>query len=85
MCYSLVRAIFFDLYETLITEWENNHKKAPYSVGALEIDEEVYKKEWVLRRDRRMNGTFTNHQSVLRDILQSCGRPVDENAIRRSA
>lgn len=81
MCYSLVQAIFFDLYETLITEWENNQKKASYSVEVLGIDEDVYKKEWVLRRERRMNGTFTNHQSVLRDILQSCGKPVDENAI----
>ncbi|WP_188384320.1 HAD family hydrolase [Ornithinibacillus halotolerans] len=73
--------MFFDLYETLITEWENNEKKATYSIEALGIDKKTYKKEWALRRERRMDGTYPDHKSVLRDILQSLGKPVDESMI----
>jgi HAD superfamily hydrolase (TIGR01509 family) len=74
-------AIYFDLYETLITEWKENQKKATYSIEALGIDENTYKREWAARGERRMNGTFTDHQSVLRDILTTLGKPIDEHAI----
>jgi HAD superfamily hydrolase (TIGR01549 family) len=76
-----VEAIFFDLYETLITEWKGNQKKATYSIEALQITEEDYKKEWASRVERRMNGTYPDHQSVLRDILTTLGKEVDGNII----
>jgi len=79
----VVKAIFFDLYETLITEWQGNQKKATYSTEALPITEETYKKEWALRVERRMNGTFPDHQSVLRDILTTLGKAIDENIIEQ--
>ncbi|WP_042148896.1 HAD family hydrolase [Paucisalibacillus sp. EB02] len=77
----MVEAVFFDLYETLITEWKDNEKKATYSIEALRITEETYKKEWAARVERRMNGTFPDHQSVLRDILTTLGKTVEENII----
>jgi HAD superfamily hydrolase (TIGR01549 family) len=79
----LVHAVFFDLFETLITEWENNQKKATYTVKGLGLDEHTYKKEWSIRRDRRMDGTFPDHQSVLRDILISQGRPINDDIIEK--
>lgn len=69
----MVKAVFFDLYKTLITEWKDGHKKAKYSIEPLGIDKKIYKVEWDLRRERRMNGTYPDHQSVLRDILYSQG------------
>lgn len=69
------------MYETLITEWDGDRKKATYSVSKLGLDEHVYKKEWAERIDRRMTGAFVNHQSVLKDILKSNNRTVDENII----
>lgn len=77
----MVQAVFFDLFETLITEWEGNQKKATYSVKELGLDEAFYKREWSLRRDRRMNGSFTDHQSALRDILKSNSMPINEDVI----
>lgn len=77
----MIKAVFFDLFETLITEWEGNQKKATYSVEQLGLNESLYKREWSLRRDRRMNGSFTDHQSALRDILSSNGKPINEDII----
>ena len=78
----MVQAVFFDLYETLITEWKNNEKKVTYSVKELGLDDNIYKKEWSVRRDRRMDGAFPDHQSVLRDILISLGKPIEESVIK---
>lgn len=79
--FDLIQAVFFDLFETLITEWEGNQKKATYSVEQLGLDESFYKKEWAFRRDRRMSGAFKDHQSALRDILKSNGKPINEEII----
>lgn len=49
----MIKAVFFDLYETLITEWENNQKKATYSIRELGLDVATYKREWAVRRERR--------------------------------
>ncbi|RIW32056.1 HAD family hydrolase [Bacillus salacetis] len=78
----MIQAVFFDLYETLITEWEDNKKKAAYSVEELGLDFEIYKKEWTARREMRMDGTFSTHQSVLEDILSSQGITADETVIK---
>ena len=75
----LIHAIFFDLFETLITEFENNQKRATYSIIELGLDEKSYKKEWAIRIEKRMDGTFQDHQSVLRDILRSLGKPINEH------
>ncbi len=77
----MIQAVFFDLFETLITEWEGNQKKATYSVEELGLDECLYKREWSLRRDRRMNGSFTDHQNALRDILHNNAKPINEDVI----
>lgn len=79
----MVKAVFFDLYETLITEWDGNTKKAAYSTGQLGLDQEIFKAEWDNRREERMNGTFPDHQSVLRDILNSHGLTIDHEWINK--
>ncbi|MBH0164999.1 HAD-IA family hydrolase [Fictibacillus sp. 7GRE50] len=77
----VIKAVFFDLYETLITEWEEGKKKAAYSTESLGLDKNIFKIEWDLRRERRMNGTFPDHQSVLSDILRSQGIKPNLEAI----
>ncbi|ANC76278.1 hypothetical protein ABE65_005425 [Fictibacillus phosphorivorans] len=79
----MVKAVFFDLYETLITEWKDGRKKAKYSIESLGIDKNIFKVEWDLRRELRMNGTYPDHQSVLRDILDSQGIVPNVEAIDR--
>lgn len=78
----MIRAVIFDLYETLITEWKNGSKKANYSVESLGLEESLYKREWHARVNDRMDGTYPDHPSVLREILKDNGLPIDEEAIQ---
>lgn len=77
----MIRAVFFDLYETLITEWDNGIRKATHSVEQLGIPEDIFKREWGMRVEKRMDGTFENYQSVLKDILQTLKMPIDEKVL----
>ena len=79
----MIKAIFFDLYETLITEWNNGTKKATNSIKLLGIPEDKFKEEWNNRVDRRMDGTFENYQSVLIDILQSQQKTCENGILER--
>lgn len=76
------KAVFFDLYETLITEWDGEKKKALISLDRLGIERNIYKREWALRWERRMNGEFPDFITVLHDIYQSLGLTPDEQVIR---
>ncbi|WP_233569839.1 HAD family hydrolase [Falsibacillus albus] len=77
----MVKAVLFDLYETLITEWENKRKKANVSVPALGLDEDLFKQEWSRRRELRMNGSYPDFKSCLRDIFHSFNQTPDENVL----
>jgi HAD superfamily hydrolase (TIGR01549 family) len=79
----VIKAVFFDLYETLITEWNGNQKKAVYSTDELGLDPKVFKAEWDSRRELRMNGTFLDHQSVIRDILNTHEISIDPDSIEK--
>ncbi|TCM99017.1 putative hydrolase of the HAD superfamily [Paenibacillus sp. BK033] len=79
-----IQAVFFDLFETLITEFENGVRKAPRSnhfVGQLGVDAKLFEQEWKKRQERRMNGTFPDFPSVLRDILSTLGYEAAEEII----
>ncbi|WP_342577872.1 HAD-IA family hydrolase [Psychrobacillus sp. FSL K6-2843] len=78
----MIQAVFFDLFETLITEWKEGGKKASYSVESLGLEESLYKREWHARVNERMDGTYLDHPSVLREILKENGLPIDEQAIK---
>lgn len=78
----MIKAVFFDLYETLITEWEDGKKKATYSTDRLGLNQKIFKSEWDRRRDFRMDGTFPDHQSVLKDILCSQGISPNPEVIK---
>lgn len=45
------------------------------------LEDDVYKKAWSDRMDRRMTGAYIDHKSVLRDILECNNQNVDENII----
>jgi HAD superfamily hydrolase (TIGR01549 family) len=79
----VIKAVFFDLYETLITEWNGNQKKAVYSTDELGLNPKVFKAEWDSRRELRMNGTFPDHPSVLRDILNTHDISPDPDLIEK--
>ncbi|WP_233713382.1 HAD family hydrolase [Lederbergia citri] len=80
----VVEAVFFDLYETLITEWENGIKKADYNPARLlGIEEDIYKREWGKRREQRMDGTFPDAKSCLVDMYRVLETPLNMDDIKK--
>jgi len=80
-----IKAVIFDLYETLISEFANGARKAP-SLSVFQeqwgLSMQEYKEEWRIRQERRMNGTFPDYPAVLRDIWQNKGKTLDEANIQ---
>lgn len=80
----MVKAVFFDLFETLITERENGRTiefGTPDSVSpgpSLGISEELFEREWVARRPGRLNGYFEDYFMVLKDICHTLNIDVDD-------
>ncbi|MGG3279857.1 HAD family hydrolase [Paenibacillus solani] len=79
-----IRAVFFDLYETLITEFEDGKRISRRSYDyrdRLGLSEEEFKEEWSSRFERRMNGQFPSYQAVIRDILDVRSLPYHEEHV----
>jgi putative hydrolase of the HAD superfamily len=79
-----IKAVFFDLFETLVTEFSGGERIAKPSYDFLEwlgIPNDEFKQEWSLRVQDRMMGRFEDYPSVLRDILAKRGLPIDEEKI----
>lgn len=80
----VVRAVFFDLYETLITEFEKGKRisKRPYDyMNSIGLSEAEFKREWRIRFERRMNGHYPSYHAVIRDILESRSLPYHEEHV----
>lgn len=67
----MIATVFFDLYETLITEWENGERKAVYSTDKLGIDPEIYAKEWKKQKELQMVGQYGSYRHALQNMLDS--------------
>ena len=79
---AVVQAVFFDLYETLITEFDPDWTPSPSTADQLGVDAALFKREWQARHAQRMAGVYPDFASVLRDICRAIGRPTDDAVIR---
>lgn len=79
-----IRAVFFDLFETLITEFadgkriSNRHYDYKQLLG---LSHEDYKLAWCKHQDGRMRGDFETYSDVIRAILASRNLPANEAII----
>ncbi|WP_282937905.1 HAD-IA family hydrolase [Paenibacillus sp. RC67] len=81
-----MKAVLFDLFETLITEFAEGVRKVPRIHDFDEqqgLTRQEYDEEWRTRQEQRMNGTFPDYPSVLRDIWSSKGKTLDEAYIQK--
>ncbi|WP_042169521.1 HAD family hydrolase [Paenibacillus gorillae] len=79
-----VKAVFFDLFETLISEFENGSRKAARSTRleeALGVDSKLFRKEWNARQLQRMDGAYSDFPSVIHEILEVLGHAADEEVV----
>ncbi len=79
-----IKAVFFDLFETLVTEFADGRRisKRNYDYAELlGIPNEDFKQSWNERSRQRMTGAFPDYACVLRDILASRALVCDEERI----
>ncbi|KOP67511.1 haloacid dehalogenase [Bacillus sp. FJAT-18019] len=79
-----IRAVFFDLYETLVTEFADGKRISKRSYDyrdRLGLSEDEFKQEWSSRFERRTNGQFPSYQAVIRDILDVRSLPYHEEHV----
>ncbi|MEX1019096.1 MAG: HAD family hydrolase [Litorilinea sp.] len=64
------QAVFFDLYETLITEFDPNFTPRPTLAEWLQVDHQRFVAEWRKFQKRKMEGKIPNFPAVLKEICQ---------------
>jgi putative hydrolase of the HAD superfamily len=79
----MIRAVFFDLYETLITEFDPGWKRKMPIGTRLGLDPEAFRGEWRARRRERHTGFYRDYRAVLREICRSMGKTVDRELIEK--
>lgn len=78
-----MRAVVFDLYETLVTEYHPEWFDQPRLADQLGIDAEVFRREWRARYERRMTGQIVDHAAALRELCDAAGAHLPEPRLRR--
>lgn len=80
------KAVCFDLFETLISEYADGVRKAErrhgHDAARLGLDRDVYRREWGALHERRMTGAIASYAEALRRILAGQGAPCDEQALQ---
>jgi len=78
----MIRAVVFDLYETLITESGIQPTRAGSLAATLGLEKDAYRREWKARRPRVVRGEMS-FAEALTEISQALGGHVDQEVVRR--
>jgi FMN phosphatase YigB (HAD superfamily) len=78
----MLRAVVFDLFETLITESRTRPPGVSSLAPALGCERQSFREEWKAVRPAVMAGRVSFRQA-LRDITARLGRPADESVLQR--
>lgn len=78
---SMPNAICFDLFETLITEYQPNFAPSTPLGDRLQLDSARFVQAWRDLIPARFRGEIADYPSLLRRICQQLGSPVDEELI----
>jgi putative hydrolase of the HAD superfamily len=79
----MVEAVFFDLFETLVTLLDPDWQPGPSVAERLGIDSASFDAEWRDIRERRFVGAYADCRDAFRDICRRFERPADEAVIQR--
>ena len=82
----MLKAVIFDLYETLITEFDPDWKPPRLSLAdRLGISEEDIQEHWTRLDDRREKGQIDSYQDLLIAVCRSAGHAPNESVIAELA
>lgn len=76
----MIKAVVFDLFETLITEWISNKYLSSQCAKDLGIDKALFKAAWE-RHGHALNCGKVNYHQVLRSICDEAGVSPDDNML----
>jgi putative hydrolase of the HAD superfamily len=77
----MIRAVLFDLFETLITESHIQPTRASSLAATLRLEREVYRAEWKARRPRILVGELS-FAGALTQVLRAVNGTVDAATIQ---
>ena len=78
----VLEAVFFDLYETLITEFDPHWKPMPSTAERLGVDQRTFRSAWTEAQDARFTGAFPDYPSALRFVCDVIGEQPDESILQ---
>jgi HAD superfamily hydrolase (TIGR01509 family) len=78
----MLRAVLFDLFETLITESATRPAGVSSLAPLLGCDRDAFRREWKIVRPDVVVGRLT-FREALRNIAAKLGRPPDEDTLER--
>ena len=78
----MIKAVLFDLYETLITESHVAPTRASSLADALGLERQAYRAEWKARRPRVVMGKLS-FADALTEVSQTLAGTVDTAAVQR--
>ena len=81
-----MRAVFFDLYETLVTQFDPDWVPPPQSIAErLSIEERIYEELWRRFEDAWMLGEIGEYEEVLSRICAAAGKEASPTLLSELA
>ncbi len=77
------QAIIFDLYETLITEYDPNWELTPSTAQRLGVDEREFSGEWRKIQSKRLSGQIADFPTALRQCCQNLESLPDDKTLNQ--
>ena len=82
----MFKAVIFDLYETLITQFDSSWEPPKISVAErLGIEEEIFRRHWEPLRVGWRKGCPDRYEEVLEAVCEAAGRSPDRQVIAELA
>lgn len=79
----MLDAVFFDLYETLITEFDPKWTPQPTTAERLGVDQQAFRAAWQEAQPGRFTGEFPDYPSALRYVCDVIGEEPDEAVLQQ--
>lgn len=76
-------AIFFDLYETLITELDPNWTPQPSLAQRMSITKEICLEVWKASYRGSMTGAIPDYRTILQDMYEAAGKAADDQLVEQ--
>jgi HAD superfamily hydrolase (TIGR01549 family) len=78
----MVKAVLFDLFETLVTESRTRPPGVSSLAPSLGCERDAFRREWKARRPDVTTGRLSFRQAI-KDITSTLGCPADESTLQR--